>query len=182
MAALSTKEYRESVLAQLRALSDAEIESRSAQIVQLLLQSLDAGFFGGSWSGKNVALYRSLRREVQLAELEKELKLRGVKVFHPTVTDPVACRMDFGIEPGQIDVMILPGLAFGRGGERIGRGKGFYDRYLGAMASPASVSSRSLLRLALAFEFQLFPSLPQSEMDQKVQVILTEKERVRVSG
>jgi hypothetical protein len=70
-----------------------------------------------------------------------------------------------------LDWLIVPGVAFGPGGERIGRGGGFYDRFLAQMPN--------VLRVSLAFDFQILPSLPQNSWDQSVHWVLSETSEVR---
>jgi 5-formyltetrahydrofolate cyclo-ligase len=43
------------------------------------------------------------------------------------IMEPLACG---AVEPCEIDVMVVPGVVFARNGERMGRGKGYYDRYM----------------------------------------------------
>jgi 5-formyltetrahydrofolate cyclo-ligase len=63
-------------------------------------------------------------------------------------------------------VMFVPGLAFDRSGNRLGRGQGWYDRILSQLSINNSV--------ALAYEFQVMPKVPVNEWDQKVQYVITE--------
>ena len=192
MALPTTESVRASVLERLRALSSEELSKRSHRITTQLLTT-----HAPSWRGKRVAIYRSLRFEIQLEHLERELPGLGVRLCYPRITDATGSTMDFvevddpghseswepgpygsteptalhpKVSPADLDVIIVPGLAFGRAGERIGRGKGYYDRYL-------AQSSRAL-RFALALDFQLFSSLAQNPWDQRVQRILTESEEV----
>jgi len=76
-----------------------------------------------------------------------------------------------------IDLVIVPGLAFDREGTRLGRGKGYYDRFLASLRFRESHNSPSQPRfLALAFQCQIFAKLPHEEWDVTVDQILTEDE------
>ena len=80
---------------------------------------------------------------------------------------------DAPIPPGEIDLAIVPGLGFCRRGVRIGRGLGYYDRYL----------SRPELRAVLcglAFTAQVLDELPADQRDISVQMLVTESEVFRV--
>ncbi len=66
----------------------------------------------------------------------------------------------------QIDLVLVPGLAFDRQGRRLGRGKGYYDRFL------ASLDSRTK-RFGLCFDFQLVKQVPSSEHDACVHEVIT---------
>ncbi len=70
-------------------------------------------------------------------------------------------------EPRSLDVVVVPGVAFDRNGRRLGRGKGFYDRFLSRLGETP-------LRVGLAFDAQVVDELPQSEHDQSVDVVITE--------
>lgn len=65
-----------------------------------------------------------------------------------------------------LDLVIVPGLAFDRKGHRLGRGKGYYDTLLGEIASYKAVS------IGLAFDFQILPSIPLTPQDKKVDKII----------
>jgi 5-formyltetrahydrofolate cyclo-ligase len=68
-------------------------------------------------------------------------------------------------------LIIVPGVAFGRQGERLGMGGGFYDRFLARIPD--------VIRVVLAFDFQLLDELEQQHWDQPVDWIVTETEEVR---
>ncbi len=68
-----------------------------------------------------------------------------------------------------IDLVIVPGLAFDPVGNRLGRGRGFYDRFL---AKP-DFKGRSC---GLAFEVQIVGAIPAGEHDQKVDLLVTDKQ------
>jgi 5-formyltetrahydrofolate cyclo-ligase len=67
----------------------------------------------------------------------------------------------------EIDLIIVPGLAFTRDGARLGRGGGYYDRLLGRSDCRAR-------RVGLAYDFQIVAALPVEPHDQRVHEILTE--------
>lgn len=63
--------------------------------------------------------------------------------------------------------MILPGVAFDEKKHRVGYGGGFYDRYL--------EKHPTLTKIAFAFEFQIFDSVPSESFDRQPEKIITEK-------
>jgi len=70
--------------------------------------------------------------------------------------------------PEQIDVVLVPGLAFDRLGNRLGRGRGYYDRFLRRL--PASV-----LTIGLAFDGMIREQIPHDENDHPVKMVVTEQ-------
>ncbi len=69
----------------------------------------------------------------------------------------------------QIDLCIIPGIAFDRRGHRIGWGKGFYDRFL------ATLSKRTK-KFGLAYDFQLLEKISSHERDVPLDGLITESE------
>ena len=61
-------------------------------------------------------------------------------------------------------LVLMPGLAFDRTGNRMGYGGGFYDKFLADEPDHPTV--------ALCYEFQLLPSVPREEYDVPVDVVL----------
>lgn len=66
----------------------------------------------------------------------------------------------------ELDLVLVPGVAFDLSGNRIGYGKGFYDLFL------KDISRR--LTFALAYQFQVLNSIPSLETDISVGGIITE--------
>ncbi|MCX7342562.1 MAG: 5-formyltetrahydrofolate cyclo-ligase [Proteobacteria bacterium] len=62
------------------------------------------------------------------------------------------------------DLIIIPGLAFTKEGVRLGRGKGYYDRYL---------NSDPCFTIGLAFSWQLLPQIPTNHHDVLIDKIIT---------
>lgn len=71
------------------------------------------------------------------------------------------------IPKDQIGLVLVPGLAFDVNGHRLGRGKGYYDRFLAQLEPETHL-------VALAFECQIFESIPSGPQDRPVDVIITE--------
>ncbi|MFA6806240.1 MAG: 5-formyltetrahydrofolate cyclo-ligase [Bacteroidales bacterium] len=63
----------------------------------------------------------------------------------------------------KIDLMIIPGIAFDKEYNRLGRGKGYYDKLL---------SSACSIKVGVCFEFQFFDKIPTEEFDIKMNYIL----------
>ncbi|KER21782.1 hypothetical protein T265_09967 [Opisthorchis viverrini] len=89
----------------------------------------------------------------------------------PTGWDQIA---DQSVEEGGLDLLIVPGLAFTRLGDRLGRGGGYYDRYL----SWYRIKSRSShlhypVLLSLTFEEQIVDELPVEPHDIKVDCVIS---------
>ena len=81
------------------------------------------------------------------------------------------CRIP--VRKPEIDVVLVPGIAFDRRGVRIGFGKGYYDRWL------SRIPLRK--RVALAYALQVVPRLPKARHDVPVGTIVTEREIIRVT-
>ncbi len=64
----------------------------------------------------------------------------------------------------EIDLLVVPALAFDRAGNRLGRGGGFFDRVLEKFTG---------VSVGLAFDFQMLEKIPTEDFDQKVNLVLT---------
>jgi 5-formyltetrahydrofolate cyclo-ligase len=67
----------------------------------------------------------------------------------------------------EIDLVIVPGVAFDLKRNRLGHGKGYYDRLLD--------NAKNIISIGLAFEFQIVNNLPVNSNDIPVDMIITEK-------
>lgn len=74
------------------------------------------------------------------------------------------------VERGILELILVPGLCFDRGGYRLGRGGGYYDRYLAAFSG---------YTVGLCREEELFPAVPRQAHDRPVKVVVTERETLR---
>jgi 5-formyltetrahydrofolate cyclo-ligase len=106
--------------------------------------------------GDNIFFYKISN----MKDLRDQLILSkyGIKEPSPSSTEVIY----------DIDVIIVPGIAFDRNGYRLGYGRGYYDRYL--------QNKKCVFSLGLAFEIQLLDNdLPHEHFDQKVNAVVTEE-------
>ena len=72
------------------------------------------------------------------------------------------------IDNTEIDIVLVPGLAFDKAGNRMGHGGGYYDRFL------SSCSNKTLF-VGVVYSFQVFDSIPSDLYDVKIHKIVTEE-------
>jgi 5-formyltetrahydrofolate cyclo-ligase len=72
-------------------------------------------------------------------------------------------------------LVLVPGLAFNRQGDRLGRGAGFYDRYLAGLDT-------AVVTVGVAFHLQLIDDLPRETHDFRVRTVVTEQETIQGAG
>jgi len=70
------------------------------------------------------------------------------------------------INPQDLDLVIVPGIAFDKKGNRLGRGKGCYDYFLKSL-------TQKTISIGLAFDFQILPSIPATQTDVKVHRVIS---------
>jgi len=75
------------------------------------------------------------------------------------------------ISADDVDLIIVPGVAFDECGNRMGHGKGYYDRLL--------EKTKNKTVIALAFEFQIVDKIPAKKHDVPVGMIITEERIIR---
>ncbi len=71
------------------------------------------------------------------------------------------------VDPAAIDLVLVPGLAFDAAGRRLGRGGGFYDRFLPGLRPDAA-------RVGVAFDAQILPEVPADDHDVRMTLVLSE--------
>jgi 5-formyltetrahydrofolate cyclo-ligase len=140
-----------------------------------------------------VFIYLSYLREVDTHALIEDLLRRKKTVAVPLITGEgvmeahrIAGLEDlspgkFGILapramapcPGPLEVVIAPGIAFTARGDRLGRGKGFYDRFLAAHAGSFAIG--------LGYEVQIVEEIPITPTDHRMDMVITEKRTIRAA-
>ncbi len=139
-------------------------------------------------NSKTTLFYVSFGSEVQTHEAIKKALALGKRVAVP-ITDPETFEIELAeidsfeeleekehaimepkeiksIEPEEIDLVVVPGIAFDLEKNRLGRGKGCYDWLLKQLKCAS---------IALAFESQIVEKVPVNENDERVGKIVTEK-------
>lgn len=132
-------------------------------------------------SAHSVLLYASLSDEVDTSQLISQALQNGKRMFLPVVegdvlalkayrgkvvVGPYGIREPVGerlLDYRQIDLAVIPGMAFDRLGHRLGRGKGYYDRLLPSLRA---------YKIGLCFPFQLLDSVPANIYDQRVDEVI----------
>lgn len=178
------RDLRRRMLACRRVLSVEERASRSAAITENLL-SLEA-----VQKARTVFAYAAMEDEVQTEPLIASLLDRGKRVAIPLVIGkrameaalvPSMDAMETGaygiltvraerreiLAPQEIDCVIVPGVAFGLDGSRLGMGGGYYDAFL--------PKAERAVRVAAAFQCQISEDIPSLPYDCGVDWIVTEQ-------
>ena len=119
-------------------------------------------------SGKKIVVPYCVDGELELFHLEQsdELSVGMYRILEPKPElRTVAAKK---VDVSEIDMIIVPGVAFDRRGGRTGHGKGYYDKML-EHARPDTPL------IALAFECQLFDEIPMQDHDVFMDKVITEK-------
>lgn len=136
---------------------------------------------------KNLFCYISYLSEVETtrlidALLEQKLSLSVPKIMSKSEMIAVPLENLSDLEPdkmgiltpksnqpatGPFDVVLTPGLGFTTSGERLGYGRGYYDRWF--------ANNQAGLKIGLAFEIQVVEALPVEPTDMTLDIIVTEE-------
>lgn len=171
-------ELRREIRARKRAMTEAEIEERSAKLAQLFFAS------EAYQNAKTIYGYLPYNQEVRTVPMLAQALKDGKKVAVPKVygdemkflylddltavakgyagiPEPIA---DEPLAQDETALVLMPGLAFDPQGHRIGYGGGFYDKFLAAEPNHPT--------LALCYEFQMLPKLDVEDHDIPVDTVL----------
>jgi len=161
-----------------RSLTDESAGLLSARICSRLVQTPEFV------AARCIALYSSLPDEVRTLSLIEEWHTLKRIVLPIVSGDDISFHLYSGrsrmvkgafdivepfdtkyVAPADIDLFVVPGVAFDRDGNRLGRGKGFYDRYLASINKPV---------IGLCFGFQFLDRLPNEPHDIKMTKIISD--------
>ena len=156
--------------------SKEQLLEQSEQILSKLEQHPDFA------KAERVMLYSALPDEVQTQVFLEKWHLKK-KIILPTVVGDDIIPVEYGkdtafavgdfniLEPqnepyqGDFDLIIVPGVAFDRKGNRLGRGRGYYDRFL--------CQHLDVKRIGICFDFQLVDEVPAEPFDIQMDEVLT---------
>ncbi len=97
---------------------------------------------------------------------------------HVMEVDEHGLRMPRGgapIPPDLLDLVVVPGLAFDAHGHRLGRGGGYYDRFLGRLRRTAAT-------VGLGFDVQITDEVPVNDGDVSVDIVVTDRRVTHARG
>lgn len=178
------RSLRRAALARRERLAAAERLERGGLIAEALMRLSEFE------RARTVMLYASIGSEVPTGELVAKCAALGKRIVLPAarpggrlvpalvhdvgqlvpgsfgIPEPVVERTG-SIEPAEIDLVIVPGVAFCRRGYRLGYGGGYYDRFLEQLP-------QDIPRIALAFSVQIQECLEHEPHDIPVDKIVTE--------
>ena len=171
-------EIRRSVRKAIATLSEGERASQSAQIVNhiaslaevkqaeviALFASLPdepstTDLIAQLSPHKRIVLPRIEGEEMEFYDISEGLSLGAFGIMEPQGSTPIS--------PDEIDLMVVPGVAFTRNGSRCGRGKGFYDKYLSRRGFRAYT-------VGICYPCQIVEVLPCEEHDIAINLVISE--------
>ena len=175
---MDKKELRREIREKKRAMSESEIDARSARLGELLRASQVYQ------EAKTIYFYLPYNQEVRTVPMLEQALKDGKKVAVPKVygddmkflyledlsrigrgyagiPEPL---FDEPVAQDPTALVLMPGLAFDREGHRIGYGGGFYDKFLAAEPNHPTI--------ALCYEFQMLPKVETEQFDIPVDQVL----------
>ncbi|TPX44623.1 hypothetical protein SeMB42_g02197 [Synchytrium endobioticum] len=193
------KLLRRELRAKLAGLRNEIIQSES-QIVTAKLLQLDQ-----YKQSENISVYISTPTETSTVDIIRDIFNKGKKCFVPqwnddememvyvssweqyvnlplnkwSIPEPPHDGSYEEVPATQLDLIVMPGLAFDREGYRMGHGKGYYDRFLDksrAQRASSGIISRKPFTVALALSAQYVDSVPHDDLDLKPDMILNPME------
>ena len=188
------KMLRKEILAKRKNIDTAKKEDMDKKIADKLYESK---YYK---EAKNIFIYISYDSEINTKEIINRALIDNKKVYVPRtefktrLMDAVEIasldnliESEYGIlepameephiEPDELDLIVVPGVAFDRNGGRMGYGAGFYDRYFKKISKDRI---EKIKKLALAYDFQILEKIPMDEQDVPVNYIITEKEFIHL--
>jgi 5-formyltetrahydrofolate cyclo-ligase len=112
-------------------------------------------------------IIKHILHPIKINALEGELKKGHFGIHEPLYEEKKVIPLH------NINLIVLPGIAFDTNGHRLGWGKGYYDKFL--------EKHGKIHKAGLAFEFQILPELPKDKHDIPVNMIVTEERVIKLN-
>ena len=123
-------------------------------------------------NGGNINFYELSGIKKDLGhDFDSKLKLSKFGIREPVESLPL---IEPAVHPDKHFLIIVPGLGFDSAKNRLGRGGGYYDRYISKLRK----SCNNFSLLGICFAFQLMDAIPAVYYDEKVDGIVTDRETV----
>ncbi|QDV86695.1 5-formyltetrahydrofolate cyclo-ligase [Stieleria magnilauensis] len=138
-------------------------------------QALQQTLRGTRQAGKRIAVPYCVGEDLHLFDLRgwDDLSPGAFGILEPR--PEIRGRADRSVAATELDLIVVPGVAFDPDGGRLGHGRGFYDRLL------AGVRAETAL-VGVAFECQIVPHVPLDDHDVSMDWVVTEKRLIGCQG
>lgn len=176
---MNKKEQRSIIKNRLNNASQQDLKLFSEQICRKLYSYIN------DKNARYILSYKAMNREVDLSYLEKLLEGTDVRFAYPIsgeteinfyfskdfsngkygIQEPID--LSCPIDKSQVDLIIVPLVGFDKSCQRLGHGKGYYDRFL---------SHSNAISIGVGFELQKLDRIACDNYDQKLNYIFTEEE------
>jgi 5-formyltetrahydrofolate cyclo-ligase len=154
---------RSEMMKQIRQMTAEDRESFSDEICERVLEMTE-------WAeARTAVLFIPLPSEPMITPLKLDCDARHVSCA--TIPQSPKTEQDLHL-PDTIDLILVPGLAFSKDRQRLGRGGGFFDRLLGGRAAQA-------FKLGICFSFQIVDTMPAETHDAVMDAVVTESATLR---
>ncbi len=186
---------RQAVLAQREQFSDAQRDLANAAIAQRIRD------FPDYQQARTVLAYMNFGTECSTEMWVRNILAEGKKLALPRVNpatkqldlywvndlenqlavgswgivEPIVSRCERLTRLNEVELALLPGVAFTREGARLGYGGGFYDKLFARFAYRPTL-------IAAAFSLQIVADMPQEITDVKIDWLITEQETLRCAA
>ncbi len=181
---MNKNEIRKSIITIRNNISNDYVEFASNKIISKLKNIID--------NSSNIMIFMDMKNEVKISKLlsiyEDEIKIGTKTFFVPKTFSNGTMKINkynkdemilhpFGYlesssnifyNPNIIDLIIVPGIAFDNNNNRIGFGKGFYDRFLN------NITNTNILTIGVCYKFQIIPSVPTESHDYIVDMVISD--------
>lgn len=120
--------------------------------------------------GKEVCVPKVIKKDMVFIKINS---LENLVTSSYGILEPVGDKNNFNVD--NLGLIIMPGLAFDKQGNRLGYGGGYYDKFL-------SNNKINVKKIALAYDFQILDKVPSEEHDIKVDSIITEEKEIEINN